>query len=454
MLKNIMGAWRHRPTHVMVWALAVPMILSNLTVPLVTMVDSTVIGHLPHAHQLGAVAVGAGFYTMLASLAGSLRMGTTGFAAQAAGQNDGSMLRRIFLQSITLAWLFAIILAIVALPLATLALDTMDSSDELTALARQFFKIRLVGLPAILTQNAMVGWLLGLQNARAPLAIMLVTNIANIVLVLSLVLGLGWGVEGAATASVCAEWLGVIFGLFLIRTRLRRIKAPVVWPAMRLWGNWAPLLQANRDIFIRTIALQGVFLTITLRGANLGDATVAANALLLNGLMVCSYGLDGLSHAVEALCGHAIGAHRRNALVRALVVAGGWSLLITLVFSVSFALFGDLFVAMQTSMPQVRATAHSYIPYLAALPLVAVWSYLLDGLFIGATRAREMRNAMLLSVLLTLPLALTVGTSGNHGVWITLLAFMAIRAATLGRTAWKLKRAGLWITPVSRPRLA
>src|SRR5699024_6131795 len=143
---------------------------------------------------------------------------------------------------------------------------------------------------------------------------------------------------------------------------------------------------------------------------------------LLNGLMVCSYALDGLAHAVEALCGHAIGARQRVALRRALVVAGGWSLAISLLFAAGFALFGDLFVAMQTSMPDVRATAHHYLPYLAMLPLLAVWSYLLDGLFIGATRAREMRNTMLASVVLTLPLALTVGETGNHGLWITLLS--------------------------------
>lgn len=450
-MNHIVRAWRHGPTHARVWALAVPMILSNLTVPLVALVDSTVVGHLPHAHQLGAVAVGASFYTILASLATFLRMGTTGFAAQAAGKNDEGAMRRILVQSLTLAWLFAIMLAAVALPLAHLAFDVMQPSAQLRELALQFFQIRLLGLPAILMQYAIVGWLLGLQNARAPLAIMLLTNIVNVVLVVSFVLGLGWDVPGAAIASVCAEWSGVMLGLFLVWKRLQRMAARTDWGMLQRWVNWKPLLQTNRDIFIRSLALQTVFLSITLRGAHLGDATVAANALLLNGLLVCSYALDGLSHAIEALCGHAIGARRQLALRRALVVSGGWAFLISIGFSAGFALFGDLFIAMQTDMAIVRATAGDYIPYLAMLPVIAVWSYILDGLFIGATKAREMRNAMVVSVVLALPLALALQGQANHGLWFALLAFMAIRALTMAGLAWDLTRKNRWIPAIPVP---
>lgn len=446
----IVEAWRDRPIHIKVWALALPMILSNLTVPLVALVDSAVVGHLPHPHQLGAVAVGASFYTVLASLTSFLRMGTTGFAAQAAGQDDSGAMRRILLQSLALAWLLAVVLAMVALPLAGLAFAVMNPSPELEALARRFFHLRLFGLPAALTQYALIGWLLGAQNARAPLAIMLATNIGNIILALWLVLGLRWGVEGAAIASVCAEWAGALLGLALVRGRLKHISAPVNWLAMRVWQNWAPLLQTNRDIFIRSLALHCVFLSVTLRGAHLGDATVAANALLLNGLLVCAYALDGLSHAVEALCGHAIGARRQDTLVRVLVVSAGWSLAISAFFAAGFSLFGDAFIALQTDMPAVRATAHVYLPYLAFLPLVAVWSYLLDGLFIGATRAREMRNAMVLSVMLALPLAWAVRGEGNHGLWIALLVFMAVRAATLGTIAWRIAQRGQWVEGCDR----
>lgn len=447
-MKHIVHAWRHTPTHARVWALAVPMILSNLTVPLVALVDSAVVGHLPHAYQLGAVAVGASFYTVLASLAMFLRMGTTGFAAQAAGKGDHSAMRRILFQSLVLAWIIAALFAVVALPLANLAFDVMQPSAQLHELAARFFQIRLFGLPAILMQYAMVGWLLGLQNARAPLAIMLVTNITNIVLVLTLVLGLEWGVQGAAIASVCAEWSGVILGLYLVRKRLATLGGHIDWTAMQGWASWKPLLQTNRDIFIRSFALQAVFLSITLRGAHLGDATVAANALLLNGLMVCSYALDGLSHAIEALCGHAIGARKKIALRRALVVSGGWALLISVLFASGFAWFGHLFIAMQTDMPDVRRTAQQYMPYLALLPIIAVWSYILDGLFIGATKAREMRNAMLVSVGLALPLALSLQSYANHGLWISLLVFMAIRAIMMAAVAQRMAHQDRWIPSV------
>lgn len=444
-MNQLVRAWRHGPTHARVWALAVPMILSNLTVPLVALVDSTVVGHLPHPHQLGAVAVGAHFYTVLASLAMFLRMGTTGFAAQAAGQNNEPAIRRILFQGLSLAWLIAILFAAAAFPLTGLAFDLMQPSPELHELAQRFFRIRLLGLPAILMQYALVGWLLGLQNARGPLVIMLMTSITNIILVTSFVLGLGWGVEGAAIASVCAEWSGAALGVYLVILRLRHIQAPIDWPAMRQWESWKPLIQTNRDIFIRSLALQAVFLSVTLRGAYLGDATVAANALLLNGLMVCSYALDGLSHAIEALCGHAIGSRRPMALRRSLVVAGGWAGLISLVFSAGFLLFGDLFIAMQTDMPEVRATAAHYLPYLAALPVIAVWSYILDGLFIGATKTREMRNAMIVSAGLSLPVALALQSHANHGLWIALLTFMTLRALSMVVMARDITRQNQWI---------
>lgn len=442
---ELVRAWRHGPTHARVWALAVPMILSNLTVPLVALVDSAVVGHLPHPHQLGAVAVGANFYTVLASLAMFLRMGTTGFSAQAAGQSNAPALRRIFFQSMTLAWLIAVLFALAALPLAAVAFEVMKPSPELHELAQRFFRIRLFGLPAILMQYALVGWLLGLQNARGPLAIMLTTSITNIILVTSFVLGLGWGVEGAAVASVCAEWTGVALGLYLASQRLRELAAPIDWAILRQWSSWKPLVQTNSDIFIRSLALQAVFLSVTLRGAYLGDATVAANALLLNGLMVCSYALDGLSHAVEALCGHAIGARKPVALRRALVVSGGWAGLISLIFAAGFFFFGDLFIAMQTNMPAVRKTAALYLPYLAALPAIAVWSYILDGLFTGATKTREMRNAMVLSVALSFPVALALKGYANHGLWIALLTFMTLRALTMFFTARQITIEKRWI---------
>ncbi|URN89257.1 MAG: MATE family efflux transporter [Pseudomonas protegens] len=440
----LISDWRHRPTHRRVWALAAPMILSNISVPLVALVDSTVIGHLPHAHQLGAVAVGASLYTFLAWAMGFLRMGATGFAAQAAGRGDGAALRQILLQGLILAMGLALLLGAIGVPLSGAALHLMQPSAELDQMTRSFFHTRLLGLPAALASFALVGWFLGTQNARAPLAILLSTNVLNIALNLWFVLGLDWGVVGSARASVIAEWSGALVGLAMTRPALRAYPGQIAWAALRRWQSWRPLLAVNRDIFIRSLALQSVFFLITVQGARLGDATVAANALLLNGLLLTAHALDGLAHAVEALCGHAIGAHDRPVLRRSLVVAGGWSLLASLGFAVLFLLGGHLFIEMQTDIPDVRQTAFTYLPYLAVLPLIAVWSYLLDGLFIGATRAREMRNGMLLTVLLLLPFAWALQGLGNHGLWLTFLLFMFLRSLTLGAFAWHLQRRDSW----------
>ena len=447
MSSSLLADWRDRPTHRRVWALAAPMILSNISVPLVALVDSTVIGHLPHAHQLGAVAVGASLYIFLAWAMGFLRMGTTGFAAQAAGRGDGTALRQILLQGLLLSVLLSMVLGMIAIPFSGVALSVMQPSAELHGLTLDFFHTRLFGLPGALATYALVGWFLGTQNARAPLAILLTTNLVNIALNLWFVLGLDWGVVGSARASVIAEWSGALLGLWLTRGALRKYPGVLLWAALREWHNWKPLLGVNRDIFIRSLMLQSVFFLITLQGARLGDATVAANALLLNGLLLAAHALDGLAHAVEALCGHAIGARDRQALRRSLVVACGWSLLASLGFALLFWLGGHLFIELQTDIPSVRETAFQYVPYLALLPLIAVWSYLLDGLFIGATRAREMRDAMVISVLLALPVAWALHSFGNHGLWISFLLFMVLRSLTLGVYAWNMQRKDQWLNP-------
>ncbi|PVZ09783.1 MULTISPECIES: MATE family efflux transporter [unclassified Pseudomonas] len=437
--------WQHRPTHRRVWALAAPMILSNISVPLVALVDSAVIGHLPHAHQLGAVAVGASLFNLLAWAFGFLRMGATGFTAQAAGRGDGTALRQILAQGLALALAFSLLLGALAVPLASWALLWMNPSAALEQSALAFLYIRLMALPATLGGYALTGWFLGTGNARAPLWIMLSTNGLNIVLNLYLVLGLGWGVQGSAWASVVAEWAALVLGLALARPALRAWPGQLAWAPLRRWASWRPLLAVNRDIFLRSLALQGVFFLITVQGARLGDATVAANALLLNGLVLTAQALDGLAHAVEALCGHAIGARDRTGLRRALVVSAGWSLLASIAFALFFLVAGGPFITLQTDIPSVREAAGAYLPYLALLPLVAVWSYLLDGLFIGATRAREMRNTMLASVALAAPVALATMGLGNHGLWISFLWFMALRGITLGWVAWRLDVHKRWV---------
>lgn len=439
--------WAHRPTHRRVWMLAAPMIVSNITVPLVTLTDSTVAGHLPHADQLAAVAVGGTIYQVPVMLCAFLRMGTVGFSAQAAGRDDGAAMRRILLQSLLLGLALAATLLLLAIPLLPPVLGLMKPSANLRALAAGYLHLRLIGLPAALASYALAGWFLGAQNARATMQILIVTNIVNIGLNLLFVLGFGWGVHGIALASVLGEWSGCLLGLAQVRGPLRaypgRLHPGGLWVA----AHWRPLLRVHRDILLRSVALQGVFFAVTTLGARLGATVVAGNALLLNGLMLTAFALDGLANAVESMAGHAIGAGRRDALRRTLVVAGGWSLIGSTVFAGAFALAGHFFIDMQTSIEGVRRFADAYLPYLAILPLVAFPSYLLDGLFVGATRAREMRNAMLVAAAVFVALAFALRPLGNHGLWLAFIGFMLARGAVMaGMTLRIMRRGGMSIS--------
>jgi len=421
------------------------MILSNLTVPLVSLVDSTVAGHLPHTQDLGAVTVGSAVYALPVWSLGFLRMGTTGFAAQAKGANDASALRTVQAQALLLAAWLGVMAGLLMLPSLPWLVAQMHSTPLMTTRALDYLHLRLLGLPAALLNYALAGWFIGAQRARTTLSLLLVTNLVNIVLNLLFVPGFGWGVQGIALASVGGEWCGALYGLWQARRTVRGLDGHVDRQALRTWRTWLPLLRVNRDIFLRTLALEGVFFSLSLLGARLGDATVAANALLFNGLMLAAFGLDGLANAVEALCGHAIGARDHHGLRRALVVAGGWSLIGSVGYALFFGCAGHLFVDLQTNLPQVRDAAYRYLPWLTALPMVAVWSYLLDGLFIGATRAREMRDGMLISVLLFALLAWLTRGLGNAGLWMTFLAFMAMRGASLAWLGLRLRRQHAWI---------
>lgn len=417
--------------------LAAPMIVSNLTVPLVSLVDTTVAGHLSHPGQLAAVAVGSAVYALPIWVFGFLRMGTIGFAAQASGRADGDALRRLLVQAMLLALGLAGAVLLLSVPLLGSILQLMKPSSSLDALTRTYLHIRLLGLPAALANAALVGWFLGMHNARMALRVTVVTNLINIALNLAFVLGLHWGVPGIAAASVCGEWLGVLVGLAAVPRQLRKYPGELQRGILRTWTAWRPLLSVNRDLLIRSLVLQGVFFAVTIMGARLGVGIVAANALLLNGLLLTAFALDGLANAVEALSGAAIGAGNPLALRRALVVAGGWSLIGSLLFAVFFAIAGHGFVDLQTDMPDVRAVAYQYLPYLALLPLVGVWSYLLDGLFVGATRAREMRDTMLFAGVTFVLLAFGLRSWGNHGLWLALLGFMIVRALAM---AWMARR--------------
>lgn len=438
-------SWRDLSTHKKVWALTLPMILSNLSVPLVSLVDTMVMGRLPEAHNLAAVTVGSASYLFIIGCLSFFRMGTIGFTAQAVGRQQGSMLRQILVQSILLALGLSLLLIFLAIPFYQLTLYWIEPNQAFHDNAQLFFNWRILGLPASLLNFTLVGWYLGSQNARIPLLILVTTNIINMLLSVWFVLYLDKGVVGAAQAAVIAEWTGCLIGCCFINIPLKKYAGNWLLSTLKHWHTWRALLSVNRDIFIRSLTLQGVFFLLMIQGARLGEATVSANVIIINGLAITAHILDGFAHAIEALCGKAIGEKNRHALATTLMIASGWALLASLLFAIGFLQFGHYFINMQTTIAIVREQAYPLIPYLALLPLVAVWSYLLDGLFISATRAKEMRNSMLLAFIISLPLGFVLQPLANNGLWITFLTFMFLRSIILGTIGWRIKQQDQWL---------
>lgn len=427
------------------------MILSNLSVPLVSLVDTMVMGRLPEAHNLAAVTVGSTSYLFIVGCLSFFRMGTIGFIAQAVGRKDGTTLRRVLTQSLLLAIIIALIFIALASPFYQLTLYWIQPNQRFHEAAQQFFEWRILGLPAALLNYTLVGWYLGAQNARIPLLILIITNIINMALSIWFVLYLQQGVVGAAQAAVVAEWSGCAVGFCFLSVPLKKYVGLWVFSYLKNWQAWKPLLTVNRDIFIRSLTLQCVFYLLMIQGAKLGENTVGANTLIINGLTITAYILDGFAYAIEALCGKAIGKQNKSLFNKTLLVACGWALVASMGFALFFLLFGTYFIDLQTTIIALRQSAYPLIPYLALLPIIAVWSYLLDGLFISATRAKEMRNSMLLAFIICLPLGFLLQFFANTGLWITFLTFMALRSVILGYIAWQIEKSDQWINS-TKPR--
>ncbi len=416
------------PTNRDVWRIAAPMILSNVSVPLLGMVDTGVTGHLESSAYLGAVAIGGTIFSILYMSMNFLRMGTTGIAAQSYGAGDNDGLRVSLGQALLVSVAIAALILLLQAPIATLALALLGGDTETQRHAAEYFFVRVWSAPGTLANFALIGWFLGTQNARVPLLIFLTINVTNIVLDLVFVVVLGMKVEGVALASVVAEYSGLAVGVSFAVAALRRREGH--WPMARLTNlaAYRAFFSVNANLFVRTLALLGTFAFITAQGARLGPAILAANAVLMNFQHLTSFGLDGIAHAAEALVGKAVGQKNDKSLDHAVRLTLRWSLLFALGFALAYAATGPLIVRILTDLPDVRATAMTYLPWLIASPLISVWCFLYDGVYVGMTRAREMRNIMLVSVLAVfLPAWFATQSFGNHGLWFALMAFMASR---------------------------
>ena len=423
------------------WRLAWPLILSNLSVPLLGIVDTAVVGHLPEPHFLGAVAIGAVAFSFVYFVFGFLRMGTTGLTAQAFGRGEGEEIRAGLGRAMLLALGVAAALLALSPGIVWAVLAVFEPSARVAAELETYLRIRLIGAPAGLANMVLLGWLLGMQDARGPMALLIATNGVNIVLDLWFVLGLGWGVGGVAAATVCAEYGGQLLGLGLVRQRLLRVPGSWSWGAIRARAAFARLLALNRDIMLRSLSLEAAFLTFAALSSRQGELVLAANAVLLNFLTFAAFGLDGFAHAAEAMVGRHVGA-RSRAGFRAAAGANLWcALVLAVLLTLGFLLGGKAAIALMTGLAEVRTAAEVYLPYVIALPLVSVWAFLFDGIFIGATRTAEMRNGMAVALAVFLLAAWTLmGPLGNHGLWLAMLALMAARGLWLGLVYRRIER--------------
>ncbi|MGE6139000.1 MATE family efflux transporter [Aeromonas rivipollensis] len=442
-----MPSWLRDPRrHRAVFALALPMVFSNVTTPLLGLVDTWVIGHLGQAWFLGGVSVGATLINLLFWLLGFLRMSTTGLTAQAQGAASAEGQLDTLARALGLAVGLGLAMLLLVLPFLPAIIGLSGGSPEVQVYAGDYVSVRIWSAPAALCNLVIMGWLLGMQDARSPMLLLILSNLVNMVLDAWFVLGLGWQVRGVAAASLLADYCSLGVGLWLVSRRLRHLPAEVWQSAWLRWWQWPAvrrLLGLNRDIFIRSLCLQLCFAFMTLQGARLGDVAVAANAVLLNFLMLISYGLDGFAYAVEAMVGRAIGRRDRQGLREAIVLNLGWALLIAIAFALGFAMGGRQLIAHITDIPAVIAEANRQVPWLIAMPLLAVWCFLLDGVFIGATRAREMRNSMLVAVFAGFfPIWWLCQEWGVAALWAAMAALMTGRGLTLGWLCWQLERDG------------
>ena len=431
-------------THRRVWRIAGPVILSNMTVPLLGAVDTAVVGRLPEAWHMGAVAVGAMVFNFVYWGFSFLRMGTTGLTAQAHGAGDADEVRANLARPLLLAALLGLALILLQWPIAAAALWLIEASEQVEALAASYVAIRIWAAPATLANYALFGWFVGIGDTRAGFVMQVATNLINMALAVLFVLGLGWGVPGVAAATLIAEWAGVALGFAIALGKLGRLGGRLTRVRTLDGRRLKRLVAINLDIFLRTLMLTFGFAFFVAQGAKAGDATLAANAVMLNFLHVMAYGLDGFAFAAEALVGAAFGARNRAALREAVRLTTIWAGLCALAFALAYALLGLLLIDLLTAVPEVRAAARGLLPWVVLAPIVAVWSFQLDGVFIGATRTADMRNCAAAALAVYLAAWQMLAPSlGNEGLWLAFMIYYAARALTLAARYPALERAAL-----------
>lgn len=418
-----------------VLAVALPVVLSNVTVPLQGAVDTAIIGNLGSAVYLAAVGLGAQIFSLLFGIFNFLQIGSSGLSAQALGAGDAGRVLNTLARAGLIALAIAAALIAAQVPLGAGGLLLFEASPETEALARVYFDIRIWGAPAELANYALLGWFAGQEMTGRLFRQQVFLATANIALNLLFVLGFGMDVDGVALGTVIASYAGLGYGLWLVRARARLI-APPGWriDVARILrrDELIAVMALNRDIFIRTLLLIGAFAWMTRLGSTLGDAVLAANVVLWQFFLLSAYALDGFAIAAETLVGQAAGARDARRLRRAAIATSLWAGLLSVAIAAAFVVFSGPIIDVFTNAPPIRALARDYALWAALIPMAGFVAFQMDGIYIGATGAREMRNAMLVSAAVYYPGAWAMTqVFGNHGVWAGLYLFLILRAAAL-----------------------
>jgi multidrug resistance protein, MATE family len=400
--------------------------LANLTTPLIGIVSTTAIGRLGDPALLGGVAMASVIFDCLFWLFGFLRFSTVAFTAQSLGAGEAGELPAHFARGLILASVIGAALIALQVPLAALLLEAMGGSHDVTAAASSYFIIRIWSAPLALGNYVVLGWLVGLARAKLALLVQIVINLISTAATALLVLVLDFGIAGAAMAAVIAEACGLLLGILIAR---RLLHGRLSVPAERLFdrANLMRMLGVNRDIMIRTAALIAALLFFTAQSARTGDVTLAANSVLNNFLLISAFFLDGLANAAQQLCGQAFGARDRTGFSTATRLVVFWGFVFAVAVMAVVALFGPALIDVMSASVEVRRTARDFLVFVIASPLLAVFAFAFDGVYIGATWARDMRNLMLASLAIFLAAWLALRGLGNAGLWGALLAFYAAR---------------------------
>ncbi|MEO3386324.1 MATE family efflux transporter [Mesorhizobium sp. CAU 1741] len=415
----------------LVLSIAVPMMLAYLTTPLIGITDTVVIGRLGDAALLGGLAAGAIVFDLVFATFNFLRTGTTGLVAQAFGRGDAPEEQAVFWRALMTAVTLGIVLAIAA-PLIVLAGARFIAAEpSVTQAMATYVSVRLLSSPFALANYAVLGYVLGRGEARLGLGLQLLLNLVNIGLSVWLGLWMGWGIAGVAWATVGAEAMAATIGVSVLVLRFRRLP-PLPEGALRNIEALKTMFALNRDIMIRSFVLLGAFALFARQGAQLGTLTLAANAVLMNFFLLSGYFLDGFAAAAEQLAGRSVGARYRPAFAKALRLTAIWGFAVSGAVSLIFLLFGDAFIAFMTTAEEVRAAAGRFLPWAALTAVSGVLAFQMDGIFMGATWSRDLRNMMLVSFAAYVAALLLLGpVFGNSGLWAALHIFLIIRGVSL-----------------------